>query len=223
MNIHWQTVETITTKVAKDVVVTGEESTTKKVESEELSLKWGDKPVVVYVCDESAGCEGFDKLEEVVLKDEKVALGMRGFKTVKMHPEHAELDPLLAGKGKAVPRMLLVDPIKMKVKVLEKNKLKASGLYGAMKQVSGKVYKEKLDKVVKSHIKLLGEQDQLVNEQKVLNQKADRLAGETGKKAEKDLAEVKKEREEVTAKLAEIKKKVKELWTLTPKATKKAA
>ncbi len=223
LNIRWQTVETITTKSTKDVVVTGEETTTKKVESKELSLKWGSTPVIVYVCDEAAGCEGFDKLEEVVLKDEKVALGMKGFKTVKMHPEHAELDPLLAGKGKALPRMLLVDPTKMKVKVLEKNKLKASGLYSAMKQISGKVYKEKLDKVVKSHLKLLGEQDQLINAQKVLSQKAGRLAGETGKGAERDLEKLKKERAEVEAELAAVKKKVKELWTLTPKAAKKKA
>ena len=175
------------------------------------------------MCDEAAGCEGFDKLGEVVLKDEKVALGMRGFKTVKMHPEHAELDPLLAGKGKAVPRMLLVDPTKMKVKVLEKNKLKASTLFSAMKQASGKVYKEKLDKVVKAHLKLLGKQDQLVNAQKVLNDKASRLSGEEGKKAEREMDEIKKEREEVAAELAEIKKQVKDLWTLTPKASKKAA
>ncbi len=223
LNIRWQTVETITTKSTKDVVVTGEESSTKKVESKELSLKWGKQPVIVYVCDEAAGCEGFDKLEEVVLKDEKVALGMKGFKTVKMHPDHAEVDALLAGKGKSLPRMLLVDPTKMKVKVLEKGKLKASSLYSAMKQVSGKVYKEKLDKVVKSHIKLLTEQDQLVNAKKVLNDKAGRLAGETGKSAEKDKEELKKESAEVDAKLAELKKKVKELWTLTPKASKKKA
>ena len=211
-------------KSTKDVVVTGEEeTTTKKVESEKLSLKWGDKPVVVYVVDEAAGSDGFDKLEEVVLKDEKVALGMKGFKTVKMHPDHAELDPLLAGKGKTVPRMLIVDPTKMKVKVLEKGKLKASALFSAMKQTSGKVYKEKLDKVVKSHLKLLGKQDQLVNAQKVLDQKAGRLSGESGKKVERELAELKKEREEVAAELAEIKKEQKELWTLTPKAAKKSA
>ncbi|MDF1701646.1 MAG: hypothetical protein P1V36_10870 [Planctomycetota bacterium] len=224
LNIHWQTVEKISSKASKDVVVTGEGSdTTKKVESDTLTLKWGTKPVVVYVCDEAAGCEGFDKLEEVVLKDEKVALGMKGFKTVKMHPDHAELDPLLAGKGKELPRMLLVDPVKMKVKVLEKGKLKASTLYSAMKQVSGTVYKEKLDKVVKTHLKLLTEQDQLANAKKVLDGKASRLASEDGKKAEKDLAEVKKDRAEVDAKLAELKKQVKALWTLTPKSEKKTA
>lgn len=158
-----------------------------------------------------------------MLKDEKVALGMKGFKTVKMHPDHTELDPLLKGEGKAVPRMLIVDPTKMKVSVLEKGKLKASSLYSAMKKVSGKVYKEKLDKVVKSHLKLLTEQDQLINAKKVLDNKAGRLAGEDGKRAEKELAEVKKEAEEVAKQLAEIKKKVKELWTLTPKNGKKAA
>jgi hypothetical protein len=202
-------------------VVTGEKAKEGETSSE-LTLKWGDQPVVVYVCDEAAGCEGFDKLEEVVLKDEKVALGMKAFKTVKMHPDHAALDPVLEGKGKAVPRMLIVDPTKLKVTVLEKSKLKASALYGALKKVSGKVYKEKLDKIVKSHLKLLTEQDQLANAEKVLAEKVARLGAE-GDKAEKELAEVKKEHAEVTASLQEIAKKQKDLWTLTPKKTKKAA
>lgn len=157
-----------------------------------------------------------------MLKDEKVALGMKAFKTVKMHPDHAALDPVLEGKGKAVPRMLVVDPLKMKVTVLEKSKLKASALYSALKKVSGKVYKEKLDKVVKSHLKLLTEQDQLANAEKVLSEKVARLGAE-GKKAEKELAKIKKEHEEVTAELKAIAKKQKDLWTLTPKAKKSKA
>ena len=79
-------------------VVTGE-GATSETGSKELALKWGDQPIVVYVCDEAAGCEGFDKLEEVVLKDEKVALGMKAFRTVKMHPDHAAVDPVTKGPG----------------------------------------------------------------------------------------------------------------------------
>ncbi len=171
----------------------------------------------MYVCDEAAGCEGFDKLEEIVLKDEKVALGMKAFRTVKMHPDLAEVDPVLKGKGKAMPRMLLVDPTTLKVTVVEKGKLKASGLYSAMKRVTGKVYKEKLDKVVKRHLKLLTEQDQLANQQKVLAGKKARLEGETGRKAEKDLAKLKTEIDEVTADLKQINENQKKLWTLTLK------
>ncbi len=220
LGISWTTVEKIS-KGGTGAVVTGEKAKETE-ESSELTLKWGDKPVVVYVCDEAAGCEGFDKLEEVVLKDEKVALGMKAFKTVKMHPDHAAVDPILDGKGKAVPRMLIVDPVKMKVTVLEKSKLKASALYSALKKVSGKVYKEKLDKVVKSHLKLLTEQDQLANAEKVLAEKVARLGSE-GKKAEKELEKVKDEHSKVKEELAAIAKKQTEIWKLTPKAKKKAA
>ena len=200
--------------------MTGDSATETEATSE-LTLTWGDRPVVVYVCDEAAGCEGFDKLEEVVLKDEKVALGMKAFKTVKMHPDHAALDPVLAGQGKDVPRMLIVDPTKMKVTVLEKGKLKASGLFSAMKKVSSKVYEENLDKLVKSHLKLLTEQDQLANAEKVIADKVARLSGE-GEKAERELAELKKEQAQVREDLQAMAKKQKELWTLTPKEKKTA-
>ena len=156
-----------------------------------------------------------------MLKDEKVALGMKAFKTVKMHPDHAAVDPVLEGKGKDVPRMLVVDPTKLKVTVLEKSKLKASALYSALKKVSGKVHKEKLDKVVKTHLKLLTEQDQLVNAEKVLADKVTRLGSE-GKKAEKELAEVKEERTKVQEELKAIAKKQADLWKLTPKKKKAA-
>ena len=156
-----------------------------------------------------------------MLKDEKLALGMKAFRTVKMHPDMIAEEPLLKDKGKEVPRMLVVDPLKLKVTVLEKKKLKTSSLYSAMKKVAGKVYKEKLDKVVKAHLKLLTEQDQLANAEKVLADKISRLSGEEGKKAEKDLAEAKTEREEVKTQLKELAQKQKDMWKLTPK--KKAA
>jgi len=220
LTIRWETVERVS-KGGDSAVVTGESAADS--EPTELALKWGDKPVVVYVCDEAAGCEGFDKLEEVVLKDEKVALGMKAFRTVKMHPDDAALEPVLKDKGKTVPRMMLVDPTKMKVTVIETKKVKASTLYSAMKKTAGKVYKEKLDTVVKSHLKLLTKQDQLANAEKVLNEKVARLGTEEGKKAEKELAEVKEEHAEVKADISEIKKETLALWKLTFKETKKAA
>ena len=118
--------------------------------------------------------------------------------------------------------MLLIEPIKMKVTVLEKNKLKTSGLYGAMKKIAGKFWKEKLDKVVKSHLKILTEQDQLVNAEKVLADKIGRLSGEEGKSAEKELEKVKKERDEVQAQMKELDEKESALWKLTPKKKKAA-
>jgi len=146
---------------------------------------------------------------------------MKAFRTVKMHPDHADVDPVTAGKGRDVPRMLIIDPTNLKVTALDKGKLKASALYSAMKKASGKVYKQKLEKVVKSHIKLLTKQDQLANAEKVLSGKATRLAGEDGRSAEKELAKVKEEHAEVKKELSEIKKQQKELWSLTLKSAKK--
>jgi hypothetical protein len=173
---------------------------------------------VVYVCDESTGCEGFDKLEEVVLKDEKVALAMKAFRTVKMHPDHAAVDPVTKDQGKDVPRMLIIEPTTLKVTVLEKGKLKASGLYAGMKKVAAKVYKEKLDTLVKSHLKLLTEQDQLANAEKVLADKLARLGAEDNKD-EKEIAELKAEREEVQKALKDMADRQRDLWKLTPKAS----
>jgi outer membrane murein-binding lipoprotein Lpp len=214
LTIRWETVE----RVSKDggAVVTGDSGTAS--EPTEVALRWGERPIVVYVCDEAAGCEGFDKLEEVVLKDEKVALGMKAFRTVKMHPDHADVDPVTKGKGKDVPRMLIIDPTKMKVTVLDKSKLKASALYSAMKKVAGKSYKEKLDKVVKTHLKLLTKQDQLANAEKTLAAKEARLAGEDGKSAEKELEKLKEERAELRKEIQDMAKEQKEIWKLTLKS-----
>ena len=216
LSIQWESVE----RVSKEErgVVTGDSA--EDAEAAEASpLRWSDKPIVVYVCDEAA-CDGFDKLEEVVLKDEKIGLGMKAFRRVKMHPDDVENDELLAGKGKEVPRMLIIEPVKLKISVLEKGKLKTSKLYKSMQKASDKFYKQKLDKIVKAHLKLLTEQDQLANAEKTLQQKLGRLAGEDGKKAKKDLEKAKAEMEKVREELAGIKSKAKELWTLTPKASK---
>ena len=148
--------------------------------------------------------------------NEKIGLAMKAFRAVRMSPEAADNDPILAERGKGEPRLLIVDPIKEKVKVLEENKIKVSALYSEMKKASGSFYKEKLDKCVKSHLKLLTAQDQLANEVKVLSTKESKLA-EDGAKAEKKLAKVRKELEEVQKELDEIKSEQADLWKLTPK------
>lgn len=180
-----------------------------------------DKPLVIFVCDEAAGCEGFDKLEEVVFKNEKVALGMKAFRTVKMNPSAAEKEPLLADAGSEIPRLVVFDNLKNKAVVVEKGKLTASGLYNAMKKVADAVYEQKLDGIVKDHLKLLTERDQLANEEKVLAEKETRLSEEADKN-KKDLAELKEERTAVQKQLEEISTKEKDLWKLTPKTAKAA-
>ena len=158
----------------------------------------------------------FDKIQEVVFKNEKIGLAMKAFHAYRISPEDADGDAILADQGKDTPRLLVVDPTKEKVTVLEEKKIKVSPLFKAMKGVSNRFYKEKLDKLVKTHLKLLTEQDQLANEVKVLADKKARLE-EKGDKGKKDIEKLNEELAEVEKSLDEIKKKERELWELTPK------
>ncbi len=175
------------------------------------------KPVLVYVSHPGGGGDGFEKLEQVTFANEKLGLAVKAFRTVRISPDNAEKDLVLAGKGKAVPRLLVVDPSSEKVKVLEKGKLKASTIYSTLKSVSGKCWKESLEKTVKSHLKLLTEQDQVVNEMKVLRDKESRLAQEDGAKAKRELEKLQKEIEEVQKELEKLATQSREMWKLTSK------
>ena len=175
------------------------------------------KPVVVFVADPTASMADFEKIQEIVFKNEKIGLAMKAFAAVRIAPENAEEDLILGGHGKTVPRVLVVDPVKERVKVIEEKKIKVSSVYKAMKGVAGKFYKEKLDKLVKGHLKILNERDKLHNEEKVLRENEERLADEKGAKAEKDMKKIKGELEEVRTAIKELDDKQTELWTLTPK------
>lgn len=216
LSIAWQTVKTITHP--EKAVVTGESTGDDVADTtQESPLLWTNMPIVVYVCDEAAGCEGFDKLEEVALKDEKVALGMKAFRRVKMHPDDVAANPVLKSEGKDVPRLLFIEPISLKVTVLEQKDHKTSKIFSTMKAVAGKFWKENLDKLVGDHIKLLTAQDQIVNAEKVIQDKMTRLRAEESKAKEKDIAELEKEQKSLHAEMAELREKQTALWKLTPK------
>jgi hypothetical protein len=174
---------------------------------------------VVLVADPTIAISDFDKLETVVFANEKIGLAFKAFRAVRMSPEAAGKDPILKEEGKTEPRILIVDPVKEKVKVLEENRIKVSSLYSEMKKAARSCYKENLDKCVKTHLKMLTEQDQLANEIEVLTGKESKLA-EDGAKSEKKLEKVRKELEEVRKELDEITTQQKELWNLTPKHQK---
>ncbi len=217
LNIKWQDVQSIAVTPRNEVVVTGEdadEGLEEEAQSSEPKLRWNDRPILVYVCEDTLACADSEKFETIVLKDEKIALGVRAFRCVRMSPDQVDEDAILDGAGKDVPRVLVIDPIKVKVKVLESKDLKASKLFKAMKSVSNKFWKEKLDKVVKEHISMLTEQDQLANADKTLADKEERAAEDEAK-----LEKVKAERKEVTDQLKDLLVKQRELWKLTPKHT----
>ena len=174
-------------------------------------LKWTDKPLLVYVCADGT-CEDAEKFESLTLKNDKVALGTRAFRCLRMTPEEVLEEPVLADAGKTVPRLVFLDPVKMKTKVVETKDLKASKVFKTMKSSAASFWKEKLDGLVKKHLKLLTEQDGIVNAQKTLAGKQARAeeGSAKAKKIDAELAELEQELEDVTK--AQV-----ELWKLTAK------
>ena len=166
-------------------VVTGSASEDEAGEASEPSLS--PEPILVYVPAQEPG--DFCKAEKVVLRDDKVNIGMWAFKCVTMTDEEAKADPLLA-KGKSTPRFYVIDRDYRKVKVIEGKSLSAKKLFTAMEKSAGRAYKQKLGKMVKSMQKILNEYDKINNERKVLEQKRARNKGEMDKKMERTLEEI---------------------------------
>jgi len=130
-----------------------------------LPAQYGDsgKPIVFYLASDLEE----DALETVtvdgtVLRDEKVAIGMKMFNLVKMdgsrvdddHPYHKILG------GRELPRMVVVGSDGHKVGSLEGN-IPPSKLFGLMKRAASKTYKHPIEKFVKEYQKVLTEIDKV--------------------------------------------------------------
>jgi len=181
-----------------------------------------DRPAIVFVADTGVSMADFEKIQTSVFAQEKIGLAVKAFRMLRMSPEDAEKDPILAEEGKGIPRLIVVNPAKEKVRVFEEKRIKASSLYKEMKRVAGNCYEEKLDKVVKKHFKLLGERDKAGNALKGLQEKETRLA-EKGEKAKRKLEELREEMKELEKELEELAKEEREMWKLTSKLEAKPA
>ena len=198
LNKAWKTADRASP--ASSDVVTGEETTEKE---EPAKPKACDQPILIYVTD-GVENEDYEKIENIVLQDFKVAAARNAFRCLKMTPDDVEKDPALAGNGKAASRLLVVDRDWKKIKVIEGKNLSSKKLYTAMKSAANRAYKTKLDKNVKGLLKLLNEFNKINNARKNLDQKEKRLGDEITKAETKKIA---KEREE----LAEAQKEADEL------------
>ncbi len=196
--------------------VTGEKSDDKGEASEK---PMAEKPIFIYVTDGSED-GAFDKIEKVILDDNKILVGMRAFKCVKMSPSDVQDDPLLSGHAKETRYFMFVSRDYGKVKVIEGNKMKTKAVYSMMKKFASKEYKTNFDKAVKATLKLLLDYDKINNAKKVLTEKKQRegadISKNEAKKIDKELAELEERQKEAEA-------KEKELLTFELKPVKKAA
>ena len=190
-------------------------TTGASAEEVEAAMKRAEikKPLMILVCEEFAECTLTDLLEEKVLVDEKVALGSRAFRTVRMRPEDAEPEELLEGHGKQTPRLIIMDPTRDTVVVHEgKSKLNAKKLYSSMRKVADKFYAEKLDSTIKKSLKILAEVDKLAPKEYSLKQKKDKLDVDAPqRKVEKLRGEI----AEILEKKNELLASERKLWEMT--------
>ena len=79
-----------------------------------------DKPMLIYVTAEDATSVATRKLEDISFKDERVAIGAKFFRCIKISAGDAAQDRLLKEAGSATPRLILVKRNYEVIKVLEK-------------------------------------------------------------------------------------------------------
>lgn len=129
--------------------------------SESAGRLVADKPMLIYVTAEDATSVATRKLEDISFKDERVAIGAKFFRCVKISAGDAAQDRLLKEAGKATPRLILVKRNYEVIKVLEKKRLSASKVQAAMAKLAKAEYKSSFSTMLSKYAKLLNELDRL--------------------------------------------------------------
>jgi hypothetical protein len=219
LNIDWENLSTLT-----PAVVSGETGSTpgsiKVVDDKGNEFDWS-QPTVVWVYEDSPKPGAYDTVNEVIFKNEKVALGMKAFRRVRMSESQAAADAIVSSPGATAPRFILLDKTNDNVEIVEDNKktnckLSATTLYNAMQKVTKSAYIEKIDSVVKEHIKVLNEVDKLVNEAETLQDKLAR-AREAKNPSEKVIAKIEADIAENLKGQSDYAQKQIDMWSLTPR------
>jgi hypothetical protein len=221
LQISWGSSSRVAPEEAqKEKVVTGEGATAREatpVDETPAAPEKSDKPFLVYVVDPEGEGSDFDKVEKVILQDERIAFGSRAFHAVKMSPEDAKADPIVGKAGSEAPRFVVISADYKTVFTMEKTRLSASTTWEAMRSAAAKTYATSIENAVRDMRDVIIEFDKTAGERKVLEEKRARL-----KEKSVSLADFK----EIDAKLAlldERQKKATEreqaVWTLKAKAT----
>jgi hypothetical protein len=159
--------DTNTKRVApSDAVATASDEEAKDEAEAPVEKPRADKPILVFI--ESPGdTDANDKIAKLVFDNNKVILGARFFKCIRMSAADAENDPILSEAGKRLPRIVMLTPDYEVGKVVD-GKVSSSNVYKAMKSVASKSYKGSFERQVKALLKLPADYDSLNAELKVL-------------------------------------------------------
>jgi hypothetical protein len=196
------------------VELTGEDAP-KPEEVVESTVETSNKPFFVLIAD-AGGNEESDKIDSVILKDERIALGARAFRAVRMTPEDASNDPLLAKHGKESPRFVFVSADFKNAVALEKSRVSISAVWDQMKTQATKFYGKNLDATVKEMRGILLDYDKIDGERTILKAKEEKLKEKKG--AEADLKEVEAKLADLEERQKKMEEKEQALWDLRPKS-----
>jgi hypothetical protein len=128
------------------------------------------RPVFAFVSD---GGESARLVDSAVLKDERIALGLRAFRPVRITPEDAAKDPLLAGAGKAPLRLVVVSADATRATPLERGKVAVAAVWEALRAEADRTWEQDLAATVGKARDLLGEYDRIAADRKALEGVAD--------------------------------------------------
>lgn len=214
LTINWESLPKIP-PISAPVVTSDATGASAPANPEAATKLSADKPYFIYVVDPS-GTTGFDTVEKVILDDDRVRIAAKAFHAVKMTPDDAKADPVLAEKGgKEVPRLILVTADLKTVKALEGGTLKLGETWSAMKATANRFYKQDLDGLVRDLKGVLLEFDKINKERAVLADKEKRAADKPLSEADKKDIEAKKADLDARQKKAEAQKN--KLWELKTK------
>ncbi|MHC4953077.1 MAG: hypothetical protein ACYTGZ_04245 [Planctomycetota bacterium] len=117
--------------------------------------------MVIYVTSDDATNSHVRKLEDIAFKDERIGIGAKFFRCVKVSAANAAEDRLLKEHGKKSPRLIFVKRNYEVVKVLEGKSMSASKINKAMAKLAKAEYKTSYGTMQSKYAKLLNELDRL--------------------------------------------------------------
>ena len=206
LSISWQPASVIAPKAVTTGMTEDQSAVAHEMRAE--------KPMLIWVQDDDPTNKLTRKLESVVFPGERVSVGTKFFKCIKISAGDALQDRILKEHGRSTPRLLLMDREYKVKKVLQGKGISGGKLLKAMKLVVRGEYKTSFDKMVRGYIKLLNDLDRFDSKRSLLADKRARLSAKPSKskakKIARDEAKLQKDMEaweKAEAKLLELRKK----------------
>ncbi|MHC4952639.1 MAG: hypothetical protein ACYTGZ_02020 [Planctomycetota bacterium] len=176
--------------------------------------------MLVYITSDDATNALTRKLEDVSFADERVGIGSKFFKCIKVTAGNAMQDRLLTNHGKSTPRIVLIKRDYTVTSVLERKNLGSGKLVKAMAKLARAEYKNSFDSMVSSYAKLLNELDRLEGKKAQIADNERRLREKPNKSKAK---KIEREKAKFEKSMDKWKKAEEKLLTFKSKPLKKPA